>query len=219
MQWSAVFDWDGVLVNSSRLHERSWDLLAAETGRVLPPGHFQKGFGRKNEQIIPEILEWTTNDLEIAAIAVRKEEIYRSLVRAEGLPLLPGAREWLDELKRQGVTCVIGSSTERRNIDLVLAAHGIGDYFDSIVSGDDVREGKPHPGIFLTAASRIEADPSSCVVFEDARVGIQAARAAGMRVIAVTTTLPRTSLRDVDLVVDRLDELSVETAGPVRLVR
>src|SRR4029434_823236 len=71
--WGAIFDWDGVIIDSSSHHEESWERLARETRRALPPGHFKKGFGRKNEFIIPEILEWTREAAEIARLSLRNE--------------------------------------------------------------------------------------------------------------------------------------------------
>jgi beta-phosphoglucomutase family hydrolase len=205
--WAALFDWDGVIVDSSRLHALSWDLLAAEEGLLLPGGHFTKGFGRKNEEIIPEILGWSSDPAEIRRLADAKEEFYRASVKSEGLEILPGVRAWLDILKAAGVPCVIGSSTVRANIDVVLDVLGLRGYFSDIVSGGDVKDGKPHPAIFLRAAQLSGHAPSRCVVFEDAVVGIQAARAGGMSVVAVTTTSPAAALSNADLVVDRLDEL------------
>ncbi len=207
--WAALFDWDGVVVDSSRLHELSWDQLAEAEGRTLPPGHFKQGFGRKNEAIIPEILGWTSDPREIRRLSLRKEEFYRASVREGGLEVLPGTRAWLEALHASGIPCVIGSSTVRANIEVVLDVLNLRPFFRDIVSGDDVQHGKPAPDIFLEAARRAGQVPPRCVVFEDAVVGIQAARAGGMQVVAVTTTSPAALLAEADLVVDRLDHLSV----------
>ena len=81
----AVFDWDGVVIDSSRHHEESWNRLAAEAGRVLPEGHFLKGFGMKNEAIIPGILGWTRDEAEIRRLSLRKEVLYREVIRERGI--------------------------------------------------------------------------------------------------------------------------------------
>ena len=211
--WAALFDWDGVVVDSSRLHALSWDLLAAAEGLTLPDGHFKKGFGRKNESIIPGILGWTSDAAEIRRLSLRKEEFYRQAVRQQGLELLPGVRTWLEALRAAGVPCVIGSSTVRANIDVVLDVLQVRSFFRDVISGDDVQHGKPAPDIFLRAAERAGHRPDRCVVFEDAVVGIQATRAGGMRVVAVTTTSPAAALAEADLIVDRLDQLSVAQVG------
>ncbi len=207
--WGAIFDWDGVVIDSSKAHEESWERLAAEVGRTLPPDHFVKGFGRKNEFIIPELLEWTREPGEIHRLSLRKEELYRDVVRERGQTALPGVRIWLERLRDAGVPCAIGSSTHRANIDLILKLVGLAEFFQAIVTAEDVKQGKPDPEVFLTAAARIQRAPESCVVFEDAHVGIAAARAGHMRVVGVATTHPASALTEADIAVSRLDELVV----------
>lgn len=208
--WGALFDWDGVIIDSRRHHEESWERLAKECGKPLPEGHFIKGFGRKNEFIIPEILGWTHDLKEVHQLSLRKEALYREVVADWGLEALPGVRTWLERLRDAGVPCAIGSSTHRANIDLSLGMIGLREFFSSIVTAEDVSHGKPDPEVFLTGAQRIGRRPECCVVFEDAHVGIQAARAGGMRVVAVATTHPLEELTEADRAVERLDELHPE---------
>jgi beta-phosphoglucomutase family hydrolase len=207
--WGAIFDWDGVIIDSSSHHEESWERLAREVERALPPDHFKRGFGRKNEFIIPEILGWTRDAEEIARLSLRKEALYREVVAHRGVEVLPGVRVWLERLRAARVPCVIGSSTHRANIDLSLGLLGLRDAFHAIVTAEDVSRGKPDPQVFLTAAERIGRAPEHCVVFEDALVGIAAARAGGMKCVAVATTNPPELLKEADRVVQRLDELDL----------
>lgn len=209
--WGALFDWDGVIIDSSSHHEESWERLAREEARTLPPDHFKKGFGRKNEVIIPKLLGWTHEPAEIRRISLRKEALYREVVAERGLSALPGVRTWLERLRDAGVPCAIGSSTHRANIDLSLGLIGLAEFFSAIVTAEDVSHGKPDPEVFLTAAARIARPPERCVVFEDAHVGIAAARAGGMRVVGVATTHPAGELTAADLAVQRLDELQPAT--------
>lgn len=211
--WGAIFDWDGVVIDSSALHEASWERLAEEAARDLPAGHFKRGFGMKNEVIIPQLLAWTEDADEIARISLRKEALYRELVIERGLSALPGVEPWLEQLAAAGVPCVVGSSTHRANIELSLEKIGLARFFAAIVSAEDVSHGKPDPEVFLTAAGKIGRAPGDCVVFEDAHVGIEAARRAGMAVVGVATTHPLEELTDADLAVRRLDELSVDAVG------
>ncbi len=209
-QRGAIFDWDGVIINSASHHEASWERLAQELGRVLPVDHFKKGFGMKNEVIIPELLGWTSDVAEISTISLRKEALYREVVREQGIQALPGVEAWLSALRAAGIPCVIGSSTHLENITTTLDVLGLRDYFTALVTAEDVKRGKPDPEVFLTAAKRIGVEPANGIVFEDALVGVAAAQAAKMRVVAVTTTNPAELLSHADWVVDRLDELSVE---------
>lgn len=189
-----IFDWDGVVIDSSAQHERSWEILAEEISMPLPEGHFKLGFGKKNQIIIPEILGWATDAAEIAVLSDRKEEIYRELVGQSGVQILPGARELVSALRLEGIPRAIGSSTPRRNLDAIFAATGLQEFFDAVVCGDDVVDGKPAPDVFLLAAQMLGLPPAECLVVEDAHAGIEAARRAGIPVLAVATTNPLSEL-------------------------
>lgn len=208
--WGAIFDWDGVIIDSADYHRESWERYCAESGRKLNDTFFKKGFGMKNEVIIPELLNWSHDPKEIRAIADRKEEHYRDILREKGAEPLPGVLAWLTALRDAGVPSVIASSTVLENITCALDVLGVRAFFSQIVSSRDVHRGKPDPEVFQLAAGKLGLPPSRCVVFEDAHVGIAAARAAGIKVVAVTTTHPAQTLADADLVIDRLDELSVD---------
>ncbi|MEI6861640.1 MAG: HAD family phosphatase [Verrucomicrobiota bacterium] len=206
-----IFDWDGVIIDSSRQHEASWERLAAEERRTLPTGHFKAGFGKKNELIIPQLLGWTREPADIQRLSLRKEALYRAIVVERGLEALPGVREFLLRLQEAGVPCCIGSSTHRENITTILGVLGFDGLFGDMVTAEDVQLGKPHPDVFLKAAAKIRRMPEGCVVFEDAFAGIEAAHAGGMKVVGVATTHPAEDLTgEVDRVVQRLDELTVE---------
>src|SRR5208283_3635574 len=152
MKLGAIFDWDGVILDSSSHHEESWKRLAKEAGFTLPDGHFKKGFGMKNEFIIPNLLDWSNRPEEIRQLSLRKEALYREILLEWGIHPLPGVTEWLAELRQHGVPCAIGSSTHRLNIDTSLGVLGFEDRFAAIVTAEDVSRGKPDPEVFLTAA-------------------------------------------------------------------
>jgi len=207
--WAAVFDWDGVIVDSSRAHAESWVRLAREESRSLPPDHFRRGFGMKNEVIIPKLLAWATDPQDIRRLSLRKEALYREIIREQGIESLPGARPFLESLRTSGVPCAVGSSTHRVNITTALEVLGLTGFFRAIVSAEDVHHGKPDPEVFLVAARKLDTPPGRCVVFEDAHAGIDAARNAGMKVVAVATTNKAAALGHADRVVHRLDELTL----------
>ncbi len=208
--WGAIFDWDGVIIDSAAYHRESWDRYSAESGRKLNDTFFHRAFGMKNEVIIPELLGWSHDPAEIRAISKRKEELYREVLREKGIRPIPGAKEWLDRLVAADIPRIIASSTELPNITCAIEVMGLGGIFSQIVSAEDVNRGKPEPDVFLKAAQKLGLPPSRCVVFEDAHVGIEAARAAKIKVIAVETTHPAHTLDDADLVVHRLDELTID---------
>ena len=204
---AVIFDWDGVVVDSSAHHERSWEVIASRRGLPLPADHFKRGFGKKNNVIIPD-LGWATAPAEVDALAREKEDIYRSLVREKGIDPLPGVRELLAALQAAGIPCAIGSSTERANLDCLLDLMDLRKFFRVIVSGDEVDRGKPDPSIFLFAAERLGIAAADCVVIEDALVGIEAARRAGMPVLAVGTTNPIEALGSADAAVADMTQVT-----------
>lgn len=217
-RWGILFDWDGVVIDSSPEHERSWELLAEERGLHLPEGHFKAGFGKKNEVIIPS-LGWANDPLKVRELADRKEELYRGLVAANGVNVLPGARELLEALKKEGIPRSVASSTPRKNLEALFAATGLDALFDAVVCGDDVSHGKPDPEVFLKAASLLGLEPGASIVIEDAFAGIEAARRGGMKVVGVATTNPIEELKDCDLSVGSLLEVTPAILGGLLTIR
>ena len=208
--WGAIFDWDGVVIDSSQSHEKSWELLAAEEGRTLPSDHFEKGFGRKNEFIIPNILGWTAEPAQIERLSLRKEALYRELIAGRELDPMPGVRPWLERLRAAGVPCSVGTSTHLANIEISMAKTGLAPFFRGVITSENVQLGKPNPEVFIKAALLIRRDPEQCVVFEDSFAGLKAARHGGMKAVGVATTNTADALTGhADKIVHRLDELQI----------
>jgi HAD superfamily hydrolase (TIGR01509 family) len=184
--------------------------LAREEGKILPEGHFLKGFGRRNVEIMRDMLHWSEDLNEIQRLSLRKEELYRDVVKDWGIDPLPGVRRWLERLREGGIACGIGSSTEEKNVKLGLEILDLEMFFKTAVTAEHVKRGKPAPDVFLEVARRLGARSERCVVFEDAPAGVEAGRAAGMKVVGVTTTHPGGHLESVDREVERLDELSIQ---------
>lgn len=208
-QRGVIFDLDGVLVDSSALHLRSWQIVGAERGFEMTEEIFWKTFGMPNRQIFPYLFDRELSAEEERELSERKEAVYRELA-AGNIQALPGVLPLLRALRAQGFRLALGSSTPQSNIRVILSAVGIGNCFDAIVTGDDVTHGKPHPEVFLKAAERLGLPPERCVVVEDAVVGVQAAKAAGMRCLAVTTTHPDEKLQQADRVVASLADVSAD---------
>jgi beta-phosphoglucomutase family hydrolase len=217
--FGAIFDWDGVIIDSGKLHAQSWRQLATELGQSIAEDSFIRGFGMKSARIIEEIHGWAKEPAEVARLANRKEELYRKIVARSEIAPLPGVVEWLHRLHEAGVPCAVASSTQRLNIDAVLDRIGLQKAFRAIISAEDVVHGKPNPEVFLKAAERLGVAAKRAVVFEDAHVGIEAGHAAGMKVVAVATTHSAAQLSTADLVVRRLDELTLEQVAYVLAFR
>lgn len=203
---AVVFDMDGVLVDSADPHLRSWQRLAEENGSSVTSEQVARTFGQQNRDIIP-ILFGPVSDEQLYHFGLRKEEIFRDLVR-DCPPVIPGAGELVRELHALGVRLAIGSSAPTANIELMLEHMGVRECFSTIVSGDDVTRGKPDPQVFRMAMERLEVAPARSVVVEDAPVGVRAAKAAGASALAVLLHHPAEAFPDADLCVERLSDVS-----------
>jgi HAD superfamily hydrolase (TIGR01509 family) len=201
----AIFDHDGVLVDSLANHQHAWLEVGRRTGLPITPDFIRETFGMTNPSIFQRLLGNTTDPLEVQRYADLKETCYRDVAR-NSIELMAGVRDLLDGLTDAGVLLAVGSSAVLPNLELTIDVCGLDGRFAAIASLEDISRGKPDPEVFLVAARKARVEPRRSVVFEDAPVGIQAARAAGMRAVGVTTTHPAASLWDAgaDEVVDSL---------------
>jgi len=204
---AVLWDMDGTLIDSEEFHWISWrDTLAAE-GVAITREQFLATFGQRNDSIIPKLLGDAATPEKIVQIGNAKEELYRRLIRRDGISPLPGVAQWLRQLHKQGWLQAVASAAPRANIDAVLQALSATQVFQGIVSAEDVRRGKPDPEVYLAAASRLGVPPGSCLVVEDAVAGVEGARRAAMKSIGVSRNgkhLP------ADLVVQSLEVLDPE---------
>ena len=200
------------MIDSHDQHRESWFLLAEQLDQPMTEELFSESFGMRNEQIIPELFKWAEpGDTDaIKKLGDEKEELYRELIRRDGLQALEGVEALLRRLKENGIPCSVGSSTPHKNIEASMDLIGLKDYFQAITASEDVKRGKPDPEVFLIAAEKIDRHPKHCVVFEDAHAGIQAGNSAGMKTIAVTTTHAADTFSGLaDRVVECLSEIEI----------
>jgi beta-phosphoglucomutase family hydrolase len=202
---AVLWDMDGTLLDSADYHWRSWREVLAAEGFELTRERFAESFGRRNDATLRAYFGEGFPLSEVERIGAIKEARYRDLVRTHGVELLPGVGLWLAHLKANGWRQALASSASLLNVDAILGGLNVADFFDAIVSAEDVQTGKPDPEVFLVAAARVSAPPARCVVIEDAPAGLEAARLAGMRTIGVQSS--HTSLQ-ADVVVRTLTDLS-----------
>ena len=204
MNRAVLWDMDGTLVDSAEYHWQAWRDTMSREGSPITYEQFRATFGQRNDSILRQWLgEKATSEL-IQRIGDAKEALYRQHVRQQGISPLPGALEWIHLLHGQGWRQAIASAAPRANIETILDVLHASEYFETVVSAEDVHRGKPDPEVFLTAATKLGVAPKHCIVVEDAEHGIQAARAAGMKSIGVSQNgkpLP------ADIVVRSLDLL------------
>ncbi len=202
-----IWDLDGIIVDTGEFHYQAWKRILAEHGISLNRESFRATFGMNNWGVLTSLLGSDITPEKASEISDRKEVAFRQLIRGR-VKLMQGVQGLLKILKGASVRQAIASSTPSANIEAILNELHIAPFFIAMVSADFL-PGKPDPAVFLKAADKIKVLPKHCVVIEDAVVGIEAAKRAGMRNIAVTTTNTAESLQAADLVVDRLDNPAV----------
>jgi beta-phosphoglucomutase family hydrolase len=205
---AVIWDMDGVIADTGIYHCRSWQHAFKKQGKSFTEEDFQHVFGRRNDTIIRKIMGQEMTQAEIDAIANDKEVFFRDSVKSNVRPF-PGVIDLLKTLKTNGISAAIASSAPLENIRLILEEAGVADYFQAVVFGREVSEGKPSPQVYLKAAQKLGAEPACCIVIEDAVAGVEGARRAGMSCIAVTNTHPANGLDQADLVVNSLEKVGL----------
>jgi beta-phosphoglucomutase len=208
---AVIFDMDGVLVDTYHAHYKSWLMMAEREDLHFTEAEFAPTFGRTSREIIAHF--WgggRFNDAEIAALDAMKEAAFREII-TQKFPAMQGAKELLATLHKNGFKLAVGSSGPPENVAMVVERLDARHLFGAIVTGMDVTRGKPDPQVFLLAAERLGVPPSRSVVVEDARPGLEAAHAAGMKAVGlVSTGRTREELAEADLLAATLMELSPE---------
>lgn len=204
---AVIFDLDGVIVSTDEYHYRGWKRLADEIGVPFDreKNHRLRGISRMDSLLamLPENHGYSPMQLE--ELAARKNEYYQEMIgQITPKDMLPGAMRMLDALDAKRIRKALASAS--RNAVTVLKLLKVENRFDTIVTGHDFERSKPAPDIFLTAAKRLGVVPAHCLVFEDARSGVQAARAADMAVVGIGKAV---DLPEADRVVASLAEISV----------
>ncbi len=187
---TALFDFDGVIVDTEPIYDIFWNDAAVRYGIEIDN--------------FAEVIKGTTLPYILQTYFAEADEALRQRVITEAttyeahmpLPLMPGSLEFLRILKAEGVQIGLVTSSDMQKVSRALAMYDLQDMFDTIVTADRITRGKPDPMCYLLAASDLQVSPADCLVFEDSYYGIQAATAAGMRVIGLSTTNPAESLQD-----------------------
>lgn len=201
-----LWDLDGVIVDSADLHYRSFKIVMENHGFDFPYDTFIKSFGRNNDSILELTIGRKPETSLKEEINFQKEEWFCQHIKGN-LKILPGAINWLKWFRLNGIPQAIASSAPMQNITLTLDEFGLGNYFDSVISGNRIT-GKPDPKVFLRAAAALEIPPARCIVFEDSIAGMHGALAGGMRCITVATTHPITEFSQATLQLNQLTDLT-----------
>ena len=198
-----IFDLDGVLIDSSKIHYLGWKNVINRLGKDVDYETFRASFfGKRGVDTLEMVFgKGKFSDEQARKLSDEVDSNFVKTVAEAGVPI-KGALEFVKELKGSGEKIALATSAPRLNVDTFLDAFGLRDVFDAEVCGDDVAEGKPNPEVFLKAASLLGEKPADCVVFEDSLPGVTAAKAAGSACVALLTTSTRDVLNKADSFVE-----------------
>jgi beta-phosphoglucomutase len=196
-----IFDMDGTIVDNMAFHTDSWLAFFERHGKTYDAdAFFRETAGAQGREILRERLGPEISEDEIAVLAHEKDELYREMYGPHR-SAIQGFEDFVTAARAQGVKLAVATSAPPANIVFTLDELDLRRHFDTVVGAADVARGKPHPDVFLKAAEKLGVDPRDCIVFEDAPMGVEAARRAGMKAVVITTTLPAEAFREFDNVV------------------
>lgn len=211
---AVIFDMDGVLVDSEPLINAAAIAMFKEKGIQVQPDDFLPFVGTGEERYVGGVAEKYGFPLDPVDGKRRTYEIYLDLVPTQ-LDAFPGTVKLVQGCRDAGLLVAVASSADQVKVCANLQKIGLPvEYWDAVIWGEDVKKKKPAPDIFLFAASKMKVDPVNCVVVEDAVTGIQAAKAAGMRCVAVATTFPSVKLLEADVVRESITAIQLSDLAP-----
>ncbi|NHZ93672.1 beta-phosphoglucomutase family hydrolase [Massilia sp. CCM 8733] len=203
-----IFDMDGTIVDNMSFHTESWIAFFQRRGKDIDADEFfRTTAGRQGKEIIRAEMGEHLNDDEVRVLNDEKELVYRELYEPHR-KTVSGFDELIALAKAHKVALAVATAAPNANITFTLDGLDLRRHFDTVVGAADVARGKPHPDVFLLAAQRCGVAPEHCIVFEDAPLGVEAARRAGMRAVVLTTTLPAESFAGFDNVIHIASDFS-----------
>ena len=211
MALGVIFDFDGTIFESVVYHKASWQEALSSHNKTVSDEQFSQGLGVKNLPFLKDILQLP--EKEAAEVLSKKEQIYEEKVQSGGVQPIKGTFSLIRRLHEAKIPLAIGSASSKRTISSLFSRYpDVYAMFSAFVTGEDICYGKPNPEVFLKAAEALSCLPEECLVIEDAPHGIKAAKAASMRVIALTTTFSEEELLPYhpDRIVDSLEDISVQ---------
>ncbi|MBI4603219.1 MAG: HAD family phosphatase [Planctomycetes bacterium] len=203
-----IFDLDNVLVWSVPMHWKAFQRTFEAEGRSFPfEEYLRVAVGAAREEVIRHVMG-EIPEPRLRLLMDEKERHVREYLREKGLKTIPGALDFVRAARERGLKTAVASAS--RTPELILDGVGVRALFHAVVGRTQVARSKPHPDLFLRAAEALEVEPSECLVVEDSAVGVEAARAAGMRVLALTTTEASANLSRADAVYGGFREIELD---------
>ncbi len=205
-EYGFIFDMDGVIVDSNPYHKIALQQFCIKHGHPLTEEQLRtRIYGRTNKEWIAQLFGKLTPE-QVAIYSDEKEALFRDLFKNDVRPL-KGLITFLEALSALRIPCAIGTSAPRANVDFTLSKTGTARFFSVILDESHVDHGKPNPDIYLKVARALNLPPQRCVVIEDSLSGVAAGKAAGSKVIGITTTHNKQELVSTDMVMDHFEGL------------
>ncbi|WP_078393336.1 HAD family hydrolase [Shouchella patagoniensis] len=205
-----IFDMDGVIIDSEPLHFQVESQLCQQFGIKLSEGELESYVGTRAEDMWSQLKETHRADFNVIEVLEAADKAKMRALKDDGHEPIPGIRELLHSLKEKGYQVGLASSSPRPFIEAVLDALQIQPYFDVVISGEEVEKGKPAPDIYLDAAKKMGSLPDNCTVLEDAAHGVQAGKAAGMKVIGyINPNSGEQNLSEADALIQSIHQLRI----------
>lgn len=210
MDYAFIFDMDGVLIDSNPFHKIALQQFCKQHGHDLNEAQLrEKIYGRTNKDWLRNLFGDIDKNL-LLQYANEKEALFRELYKKDVHPL-DGLIPFLSKLKEGKIPRAIATSAPRENVDFTLQYTDMGGFFDTILDESFVTRGKPDPEIYLKSANALGFDPANCIVFEDSLSGIEAGKAAGCKVVGVTTTHNHEELSKTDFIIDNFNGITPQS--------
>lgn len=196
---AVIFDLDGTVVDNMSWHSQAFNaFVVTHSLPAMDAVMRRRTDGKRNREIFPMLFGRAMSAEEMATLEGEKEGLYRELSRGHLEPMI-GLPELLDRLDAAGILAGVATSGPRENVEFTLAEVGLTERFRAVARGDQVALGKPAPDVFLHAANLLGVPPADCLAFEDAPLGVRAARRAGMPVVAITSSYGAAAFEDEDV--------------------
>lgn len=221
MKTGVIFAWDGIIINSSDFHKRSWEMLAEENNFTLPAGYLYKSFGHSTHFTLTEILNWTSDPQKINALAERKQTLLKQIFTEEMPNPAAGIRNLLRTLKEKDVACAIACPAFLEEINFLLEILDLKSEFSAVIAHGNVLTPVSATEALTLAVKSLNCVPEECISVQSTISGIEAARTVGLKTVGIATLNPKDLLEraGADLVLPAIKDLDASTISALRILK
>ena len=206
---AVIFDMDGVIVDSTECDFLAWKRVFDDAGVKFSRSRYKASMGKRGVEVVKACMPWEVGDEEAQSFQDKKLQYFmEECIEKKGIKMIEGIGEFVELVMKNDYQVALATAAVKERAEVVLEFTNLKEYFPVVVAGDQVSKGKPDPETFLKAAEKLGRAPEECVVIEDAPNGVRAAKAGGMKCIAITTTHSKDELGEADKIIDSFDELT-----------